>query len=444
MNRDAEGSTRVSDSPARHPAPRTSDEAIAAYTRRMRPLRIGYAMAIAVAVLIALVVVKIAYDRGEISHVQLHTVAAAPPSITNSPVPAAQPAKVWSSRDATAIGTPVDGGTVVTHDAHTVRGRNALTGAQTWSYTRTDRIVCTAIQTESVTIAVYRLHGDCDELTALATGTGRRRWTRTLDKDGAVFDGPASYSVDGSDVLFVSKTSLYAISVGGSSDLGNGGLDYWTFYHPACTINGAVLGNGGALISQTCHGEKCQQRKFCGDGTQLLLRDWEAKYDEDSTTNPDQVKWNDIGSDLVPTSAGATITARDPNGATLTSFDAKTGKPGARLPLSGASGAGVGSAVTSGTDADLIWIGRHTYALRPGSTSFVWRADTTGVPTTQSGTVLDGTAPLAPTTSGAVTLDPGKGTVTTHYPIAPPPVGSTVTPLGSGILVAGSQTVVYR
>lgn len=449
MDEDAEGSTRVSTSPAPSPAPAasmhtTSDQAIAAYTRRMRPLRIGYAITVAVVVIIALVIVKIAYDRGEISHVQLRTVASPPPSITNSPLPSATPVKAWSSTDATAVGAPLVDGTVVTHDTHTVRGRNALTGAQTWSYTRTDRTVCAAVQTESVTIAVYRLHGDCDELTALASDTGERRWTRTLDKDGAVFDGRASYLIDGSTVMFVSKTSIYALSAAGTADDGDGGLDYWTFYHPACTINGAVLGTGGALISQTCHGQKCQQRKFCGDGTQLLLRDSQAKYDDKSTTNPDQIKWNDIGSDLVPTSAGATITARDPNGATLTSFDAKTGKATARLSLSGASGAGVGSAVTSGTDADLIWIGGHTYALRPGDTSFAWQADTTGAPTVQSTTVLRGTAPLAPTTSGAAALDPGKGTVTTRYPIAPPPVGSTVTPLGSGMLVAGPHTVVYR
>jgi hypothetical protein len=440
MDTDAEGSTRTADPPASS----TSDAAIAAYTRRLRPLRIGYAIAVTAAVVVALVLVKIAYDRGEISHVHLHTIASPPPSVANSPSPAPAPTRAWSSTDATAIGTPVVDGTVVTYDAHTVRGRNALTGAPTWSYTRTDRTVCTAIQTQVVAVAVYRLHGNCDELTALDATTGDRRWTRTLDKDGAIFDGPASYFVDGGNVMLVSHTSIYSLSVAGTADDGNGGQDYWTFYHRGCTINGAVLGSGGALISQTCHGEACQQRKFCGDGTQLLLRDGSATYDDKSTTNPDQVKWNDLGTDLVPTSAGATITARDPAGATLTSFNAKTGKAGARLALDGPSGSGAGSAVTTGTDADLIWIGRHTYALRSGDTSFVWRTDSTGVPTTQSTTVLHGTALLAPTSSGAVALDPGKGTVSASYPIAAPATGSTVVPLGPGLLVAGTSTVVYR
>ncbi len=308
-----------------------SDAALAAYTRRMRPLRIAYAIAVAAVVAIALVVVKIAYDHGELSHTHLHTVASAPPSVTNSASPAARLAKAWSSTDTTALGSPVAEGTVVTHDAHTVRGRNALTGAQTWSYTRTDRTVCAAIQTELVTVAVYRLHGSCDELTALESTTGQRRWTRTLDTDGAAFEGPVRYYVNGTNVMFVSRTSIYTLAVSGTADDGNGGLNEWTFYHRGCSINGAVLGPAGALISQTCHGEDCQGHKFCGDGHQLLLRDGSANYDEKSTTNPDVVKWNDLGSTLVPTSAGATLTARDRDGATLTSLDAG---PASRWPRS--------------------------------------------------------------------------------------------------------------
>jgi hypothetical protein len=47
-----------------------------------------------------------------------------------------------------------------------------LTGQITWSCTRTDRVVCAAIDAGGATIAVYRLHGECDELTALDSGTG--------------------------------------------------------------------------------------------------------------------------------------------------------------------------------------------------------------------------------------------------------------------------------
>jgi PQQ-like domain len=421
-----------------------SDAALAAYRRRMRALRILYAAGIAAVVAIALVLVKIAYDHGEISHAHLHT-AQAPPSLATAPTPAATPRRAWSNTDVTAIGAPAVGGTVVTHDTHTVRGRDARTGAQTWSYTRTDRTVCTAIQAQSVTIAVYRLGGNCDELTAVDSETGARLWTRTLDKDGAVFDGPATYAVNGGTVMFVSPTSVYTIASGGSADEGNGGLDYWVFHHTGCTINSAVLGNSGALISQTCHGQDCKGHKFCGDGTQLLLRDQTAGTDDKSTDNPDVVKWNHLGSDLIPTSAGLTVTARDADGATLHVFDPESGKQTAQLALSGDSGSSAPFGFASATDADLIWIGARTYALASKGTSFAWTAPTTGVPTVaDSAAVLSGDHAFAPTSSGAVLLNGSTGSPTTRYPIAPPASGSRVFALGTGLLVAGPRTVAYR
>lgn len=441
---DVSAPTKVDERTSEPAGGSASDAALAAYARRMRPLRIAYAAAIAAVIAIALVLVKIAYDHGEISHAHLHT-AQAPPSLATAPSPAAAPKRAWLNTDATAIGTPAIGGTVVTHDEHTVRGRDARTGAQTWSYTRTDRTVCTAVQAQSVTLAVYRLDGNCDELTAVDSQTGQRLWTRTLDKDGAEFDGPASYAVNGSTVMFVSPTSVYTIATGGTSDQGNGGLDYWVFHHAGCTINSAVLGNAGALISQTCRRQDCQGHKFCGDGTQLLLRDQTAGTDDKSTDNPDIVKWNQLGSDLIPTSAGQTVTARDPDGATLHVFDPKTGKETARLALSGDSGSTVRSGFASATDADLIWVGDRTYALANKAKSFAWTAPTTGVPTVLGGAaILSGGQALAPTSSGAVLLNGGTGTPATSYPIPPPPAGSQVFALGTGLLVAGPKTIVYQ
>ncbi len=441
MPGDDDASTKV-DTP---PPGRAADHVLAAYSRRMRSLRIYYAVAVTAVVAAALVIVKIAYDHGEISHVHLHTISSAPASVSNAPVPDAKLTQAWASTDATAIGTPLVGGTVVTYDAHTVRGRDALTGRPTWSYTRSDRTVCTAVESQSVAVAVYKLHGNCDEVTGLDATTGTRRWTRTLDKDGAEFNGPATYQVNGSNVMFVSANAIYAVSIGGTADDGNGGLDYWTFHHPGCTINGAVLGNAGALISQTCHGEDCNGHKFCGDGPQLLLRDPTTGYDDKSTTNPDIVKWNALGVDLVPTSAGETVTARDPDGATLHVFDPKTGKQQAQLALTGGSGSRAPSGFVGGTDADLIRVGTRTYALSDGDTSFRWQAPTTTTPTVSvTAELLKGPIALCTTSSAVVGIDPATGKVATRYPIPLPPAGSMIYPLATGLLVAGPHTVVYR
>lgn len=426
-----------------------SDAALARHARRMRPLRIIYAAALTVAAIVIAVIVAVAYNRGEISHVTLTTVDRPPAKVALQAASATQ-TKAWSSSDTTGIGTPYNDGTIITHDAHTVRGRNALTGKQTWSYTRTDRTVCTAIQAQGVTIAVYKLKGDCDELTALDSNTGARRWTRTLDKDTAVFDGPASYWVQGGEVMFVSKTSVYALAVSGTSGAGNGGLDYWTFHHVGCTINGAVLGLGGALISQTCAHEDCGSAKFCGNGRQLLLRDITAGYDDNAKdNNPDQIKWNLFGNDLVPTAAGHSLAARDPSGSTLSILDIKTGKATTRLPLTGRPGSSAPAGFASTYDGDLIWLDGRTYALRAAATSFAWQTDTASIPTVTdpagtSSPTLAAARLAVPASTGIVELDGTNGRAHATYAVGAAPAGSLAFPFGTGFVVAGPTTTVYR
>jgi hypothetical protein len=441
-----DGATEVAEAPT--PSNPVSDAALARYAQRMRPQRLIYAIVLTVAAVIVATIVVIAYNRGEISHVTLRTVQTAPAKVALQA--ASQPlTHAWTSSDTTAIGTPFDGGTVITHNRHTVRGRDARTGRQTWSYTRTDRDVCTAIQTQGVTVAVYKLHGNCDEITALDSGTGKRIWTRTLDKDGAEFDGPATYWVQPGNIMFVSATSIYAVATSGSADDGNGGLDYWTFHHTGCTINGAVLGVGGALISQSCSHQDCGELKFCSNGPQLLLRDATKGSDDDSKTNPDQITWSLPGNDLVPTSAGHVIAARNPAGGTLQLLDAKTGKATASLPISGSTGRVASSNFTSAIDGDLVWIGGRTYALLTGQTTFAWQTDTTDVPT-----VTDSSGTSAATlkearlavglSSGIAELDGSNGQPHESFAVTAPSAGSLVYPFGTGFLVAGPTTTLYR
>src|SRR6202000_1008213 len=73
-----------------------------------------------------------------------------------------------------AIGTPYLNGVVVTYSQHTVTGRNALTGAALWSYTRTDRDVCEVAQLEGHTLAIYAKGPNCDQVTSLQTANGQR------------------------------------------------------------------------------------------------------------------------------------------------------------------------------------------------------------------------------------------------------------------------------
>jgi hypothetical protein len=412
-----------------------SDAALARYAKRMRPLRIWYAAGIVALIVIAAVLVKIAYSRGEVSHASLHTVPTGLPSISVQP-PSPTLSKTWSSTDATAIGSPLSDGTIITYDEHTVRGRNARTGAQTWSYTRTDRQVCTAMQDGAQTVAVYQLHGNCDELTALDSNTGARKWTRTLDKDTAEFDGPATFQVRPSSYFFASHTSVYAVSPNG--------VDWWSFHHVGCTINSAVLGSSGALISQTCHNQDCGDKKFCGNGPQLLLREATAGFDDNTyPRNPDRITWNLIGSRLVPVDAGQNIAARDANG-TLHLLSPAKGDQAGTIRLSGPAEP---FAVNEATDADLVWVGGRTYALRTGATKPAWVAATGSVPTTSDAggpaTTLDAARLAVPVADGLAQLDPATGRADRRFPVGTQPRGSLVYPLGRGFLVAGPHTTVY-
>src|SRR5882762_8098377 len=161
---------------------------VSRYVASMRRQRRWYFAAIAVVVAAAVAVALVVWSSGEITHVHLHTAKSAAPSVPLNTPPAAPSAK-WQSTDATAIGAPLFGGTVVTYSEHTVTGRNALTGVADWTYTRSDRTVCQAAQVQGKTIAIYANGGDCDEVSTFETGTGQRAWTRTLDENGLTVSG---------------------------------------------------------------------------------------------------------------------------------------------------------------------------------------------------------------------------------------------------------------
>ena len=425
--------------------PTPSAAALASYQRTLRPWRIAYAVAITVVVIIGLVVVKIAYNHGEISHTKLVTAASAAPSVALA-TPSASLAQAWASTDHAAIGAPYWGGTVITYGEHAVVGRDSSTGAVRWSYRRDDRTVCQAIQLAGVTIAVFELHGNCDELTALDSGTGVRKWTRTLDKDGHPLNGQPSYTAamlaGGNTAMFVTKDVIYAVDPGG-------GLDRWVFAEKGCTINGAVLGSSGALISQTCSSAAdCQTpREFCGLGPQLLLRDGYTGDKGDDPKNPDQIKWNLFNNSLLPVSADSVISGALVGGSTLNVFGVDKGKVVARLPL--ASPADAATTATGTASAELIRTGGITYALQPTATAFTWRVRTAApVAVTSTDQASPPDLPNAIVTvsgpGGITVLDSSTGKARTRYPLANVPDGALAYPFGSGFVIAGATTAVYQ
>lgn len=408
-----------------------SDE-LARYVASMRRQRRWYFAVVAAVAAVAVAVTLVVWFTGEITHVHLHTVNTAPPTVPLGTPPAA-PAAKWRTPDATAIGAPFSGGTVVTYSAHTVSGREALTGRAYWTYTRTDRSVCQVAQVQGRAIAIFENGGACNEVTTLDTATGQREWTRTLDENGLTITGRPAFLAT-SDTLYVWMPG-FVYSIDPSS-----GYDRWTF--PAgdsCLLTSVVPGSAGVLMSERCAGDN-----------QLLLRDRTAGIDDkqQSEDKKNQVLWRLKHVGTVPVAADSVVAALDPSTRQLVTYDPAKGGERGRVSLQPTPTATAPISQAAANDGELAWIAGTGYALDESGTQR-WSAPLTALPTL---TAPDGSAVvpelssarvLVPTSDGVAALDGLTGKVTTRYPVPAPAAGSQVFPVGSGLLVAGPATTYY-
>jgi hypothetical protein len=421
-----------------------SEAALARHRESLRRPRLVYASVVSVVVVALLVVVTVAWSRGEVANTALHTVpkTQAPASLAIA-APTPSPQVAWRTGDRSAIGVPQWGGTVVVWSKHTVRGLDARTGRQTWSYARSNRTVCTAAQAGGTTVAIYQVNGNCDEVTAVDSQTGTRRWTRTLDMDGLPVYGQPTYQVLSFTVMVTTPSVIYAIDP-------VSGYNRWTFRMQGCTINRAVLGSTGALISQFCAKPECGKLTFCGRGAQVLLRDGIAGSDDKSDTNPDKLKWNSIGDTDLPVSADAVVSTLDPTTRTLNTLNPGSGKSAGAVALAPFPTATDPIVATAASGTEVIWLGGVVYAVRTGSPAPIWAAKAPSPPTVASTTGEDSpdlsTARVTlPTATGIRLLDGNDGHTAQSFPVTPPAPGSLVYSLGTGFLVAGPDgTVAYR
>lgn len=436
---------------AQQPVARSaSDVALAGHAARMRKQGRIYAAVIAAIVVIGAVVVGFVWVRGEVHNTVLHTAAQPAPSLPIGP-PASALTQAWRTSDRAALGAPVWDGTVVTYAKHVVRGRDARTGAVTWSYLRSDRSTCAATQSNGTTVAIFRVNGNCDEVTALDSTTGARRWTRTLDMDGHPVNGTPVITATPYTVLVRTPSVVYALAP-------DSGYDRWEFHPDSCTVQGAVVGDAGALISQTCHAPDCSQvrKGLCGDGVQLLLRDAYCGYQDTSdpcrdkdSDNPNQVIWNNLGDSDVPVSAGVVVSALNRTTRALDVLGSSDGHTvtSATLVPAPASVTDVQAALTN--DGVLVTASGTTHFVRTNG-AVAWSAATVGIPTVTAPNGTDWPAHAedarvtVPATGALRTVDALSGVVRANS-VVPVPAGSSAVPLGSGFLVFGDfGTVAYR
>jgi hypothetical protein len=409
-------------------APHPVDPVLASYTKRMHRLGFWYAGALALVVVAVLIWVTVVMAHSEIAHAKLRPASAPAPSI-----PAGSPSSIqqlaWSSGDQLAIGDPFWVGTIVTFSAHTLSGRNASTGAVTWTYTRSDMTICEAVQEQGQAIAVFNREGNCDEIDAFDTDTGARSWTRTLDSNGQTTNGIPTFAASQYTLLLTTPSQVQAIVPSGSS----GGLDRWnTNAPPGCTDVQSVLGPNGVLISQNCK-----------DGHYLELRDAYAEDQVNNQPNPKLQLWRvKVPTGIVPVSADALISAYDPSSGELLVY-ADNGATSKQLPLDPRPNGKILPQVSVGNGFDVVWIGGQGYQISTSSDTVDWTQPLHGPPSLNDSTVL------GVTDAGIGEFDAQRGALIATYSTPPAAAGSAVFPVGTGFVVGrssagGSGTAVYR
>lgn len=395
--------------------------ALADYRRRTRRATRIYAAVLAAVVLLAVLGVKLAYAHGELNKVSFRTATA--PATLPAATPSTRLAEAWHTSETAAAGDPYDGGTVVTYSGHTVNGRDAVTGAVRWHYTRSDETLCSVLQQDGSTIAIYLRKGNCDEVTGFVTATGRPKWYRTLTDNGITTAASVS-----NDVMTVSPHGVHVFD-------NDGGLDRWNWSAPdGCVVRHALAGSLGVLISQDC-----------AAGHQLVLHDAIA----------DSVKWTvDTPTAMLPIAADAFVGALDPGTGSVQRFtpDKGASRQTARVPAGPSSpdgGLPTAVAAVSATDAagqpvQLVWLARPRRLLAmAGDGSVLWFAPATG--------------PAWPVTSAFVAslagpdqvplrrVDGGQAQLTSTLTPPAASADARIYPVASGLLVAGdTDTVRYR
>lgn len=435
------GSVAAPAAPAAPPPPTPAEAALVRYRADLRRRRIVYVAVLAVLLAAVGTVVGVAWSRGEVSHATLHRFRPGPPNLPLA-APSANPQPAWHTSDRLADGVPQWFGTVITFSAHTVGGRNARTGARTWTYTRTDRTICAVGQAAGTTIAAFENRGNCDELDAFYSGTGSRRWSRTLDFDGLPINGRPTFQTTPFTYMVTSGEAIYAIDP-------VTGYNRWTYHRDACRIRGAVLGSAGALISQTCSPRvDCAAQKFCRRGVQVFLRDGSAGRQDDSKDNPDKIKWLTADGSTLPVAADQVVVTAESDGSALHLLDPNKGTVAHRLPLPAGS-VGAASAVAA-ADAEFIWLAGRTYVIRPDAARAQWSRPTPSVPTVvsstgQSGPALADARITVSSAGGIAVLNGNTGRVSAAYKVGPQAPKSVAWPLGTGFVVGGANGVVaYR
>ncbi|WP_125911276.1 MULTISPECIES: Rv3212 family protein [Pseudonocardia] len=330
------------------------------------------------------------------------TAAATPPPPVG-PVPAAFTER-WRAASPATPAPLVAGDGVVVAEGSRLSGRDAVSGAERWSYSR-DLALCTTGFADGRVMALYRNDEYCSELTTLEPGSGDRGPNRTLDaRPGTRLIGQDPVLATGEDYLETFRSDLVRTA------------EYGTVRAPAepgtqprtgCTFLSFAAAQDRAGVLERCPGE-------AGERLSVL---------RPSGTEGDRPAFDasaEIGTD------GAQLIAVSPERAAvllpgvprLALFD-RGGRKIGEFPVdAGATisvpADGVARTRTGGQDdpTRYWWTGGATVALDAGTLQPRWTVPGTLGPGTRYGDRL-----LVPVPDGLADVDPVTGVVGRTVPV---------------------------
>ncbi len=362
-----------------------------------------YAVGLSVVVLVVLGFVGWTWEHGEIQHVRSNPTVTAAVALPGGQMPATL-TPAWHTSDRAALGDAVDLDVVVTFGGHTVTGRDARTGAVRWTYTRTDRSLCTALVQDDTVMAVYAHDGICDEATGLDDASGTRAWTRTL------LGGQPVQAAAGQDhYLFIRPDIVYTVRPYHPEP-----TDEFDFTQPTgCVTRTAVEGSGGVLISNRCTSAETLTLFAYVAASSAWKQIWQVPL-----------------AGRTPLSADGQLVVLAGNGRTLQVLDAKKGTATNTLTLPHAAQPPPtpASIELPETKTQLMQVAAGTVAISTnGTPTVIWqRADGTlsntraGVYTTKAGALYS----IAPETGIERRITAASGL----------PANARVAPVGQGLL----------
>lgn len=375
-------------------------DAVARRRTRARAARAWrwYTAALAVGLLVVAAFAEFTWQHGELRHVRSRT-STVPATALPQGALGSTLHPIWHSTDHAAIGAAVDKDVVVTYGGRTVSGRDAASGTTRWSYTRTDRRLCSAAAQADTVIAVYAHDGICDEATGLNGQDGKRVWTRTLLGSG----GSVTVRAGAGYYLFIHPGSVNLVRP-------SQGTDSWNdIQATGCHVRSAVLGSVGVLFDSACT-----------DGDRLILRKLEG----------DNRAWSVPSKGRSPLSADGVITALASDGRSLEILSPDKGAVTSRVKLLAKASPPASPQGIELTDqqVQLMAVAGATIGISTAQPPALnWQHATGSLNSTQAGVLVAQT--------GAVSSIAPRTGLRKQVSVVPGLVGDVVLwPLGTGLL----------